>query len=127
MPSHVHHQHVLRFERFLVSGTILPLTHERFFVRLYVVVDYVLDQHGLSLEFQIAVLPMTVGLDEIRFPFEFTNGLRGVLFQIFGQQLLLGRLFRTRFRFRPFVLRFARVVGQRLEQYVWCCYTRFYV
>lgn len=97
MPPHVHHQHVLCFEWFLVSGTILPLAHERLFVRLDVIVNYVLDQYGLSLEFQIAVLPMTVGFDEIRFPFEFTNGLWGVLFQVFRQQLLLGSLFRTRF------------------------------
>jgi len=36
------HEHVLGFERLLVSGTVLPLAYERLFVRLNVIVHYVL-------------------------------------------------------------------------------------
>lgn len=39
---HVHHKHVLGFEWLLFSGTVLPLAYKRLFVRLNVIINYVL-------------------------------------------------------------------------------------
>ena len=42
VPSHVDYQHVLSFEGFLLSGTVLPLANEAFLVGVYVVIRNVL-------------------------------------------------------------------------------------
>lgn len=65
MPSHVHHQHVLCLERFLVPGAVLPPTNERFFVRVNVIVVDVFDQLVLGVELQRAISPMAIGFNEI--------------------------------------------------------------
>lgn len=38
VPPHVHDQHVLSFERFLVTRTLFPATHERLLVCMDVVI-----------------------------------------------------------------------------------------
>ena len=46
--SHVNHQHVLGFERLLLSRTVLPLTYETLLVGVDVVIGDVLKQFKLK-------------------------------------------------------------------------------
>lgn len=52
--SHVHNQHVLSLERFLVPGAAHPAAHEGFFAGVDVVRVYVLHQVVLRGELQLA-------------------------------------------------------------------------
>lgn len=66
MSSHVNDQHVLSFERLLLSIAFLPLTHKALLVGVYVIVGDVLDQVFLGPVFFITVGPVAVSLDEVR-------------------------------------------------------------
>lgn len=59
MPSHMDHQHVLSFKRFLVSGTADPAANEGFLGRVDVVCVDVLYQVILG-----GVLELTINLEE---------------------------------------------------------------
>lgn len=55
MSPHVDHQHVLRFERFLVSGTSNPAANEGLLASVDMVRIYVLHQVILSWELEFAI------------------------------------------------------------------------
>lgn len=63
--SHVHDQHVLRFERFPFTGTVAPATDETLLVVLNVILFQMLDKFFLCPELATAVLPFAVGLYQI--------------------------------------------------------------
>lgn len=63
--AHVDDQHVLRFERLLLSGTLLPAADETLLVGMNVVVVDVLDEVVLSGEFLVAVAPVAVRFDKV--------------------------------------------------------------
>ena len=65
VPPHVHDEHVLGFERFLVARALLPAADEALLVGVDVVVVDVLDQVVLRREILVALLPVAVSFDEI--------------------------------------------------------------
>lgn len=65
VPTHVHHQHVLRLERFLLTAAVLPAAYERFLVGMDVIVVDVLDQFILRGKFKAAFAPVAIRFDEV--------------------------------------------------------------
>lgn len=71
VPPHVHHQHVLSFEGFLVPRTVFPAANETFLVHVNVIVVYVFDQIVLRRKFHRAFFPVAIRFDEVgRFVFQ---------------------------------------------------------
>lgn len=62
--SHVHHQHVLSFERLFVPRARLPSAHKRLLIAVDVIGVDVVDELALCEKFESAASPMAVRFEE---------------------------------------------------------------
>ncbi len=69
VPPHVHDQHVLGLEGFLLARTVLPLAHEGLLAGADVILVQMLDQLFLRAEVAVAAHPVAMSLYKVWFLF----------------------------------------------------------